>query len=312
MSVRTLLMVTASTPDVDGLTRGWRAISDYTGSPPGPVSPTLQALWGTPAGVHARASVSVVPGIERGYVRFVATDVAKEPELPQRRVGPYAMEFFSRDVREVHARILADGTFIPRTPPIEFDMSAIGSGEARSFAARDQSGSWFMFTTMLSVPPPRPLPTVPQLVGPAINMPCARLDRAPVDRLYGEVLGMPVRFEGRLPKADAGRVTGLSPEGSFGVLVHFLGDGQMAEHHFHEPDELAPPWRVPEHLKPGPCVYTFEGDDLAGIAARAAEGGFAVRGPFEVPDDPYRGRSVLVLDGPDDEKIEIIDAGAPA
>jgi len=300
-------MVTASTPDVVGLTLGWRAISGYEGTAPGPVSPGLHALWGTPSGVHATASVSWVPGIDRGFVRFVTTDVEKEPDLPQRRVGPYAMEFFSRDVGEVHARILAEGTLTPRTPPIDFDMSAIGSGNARSFAARDRSGTWFFFTTMITVPAPRPLPTVPQLVGPAINMPSARLQRPPVDRLYGEVLGIPVRFEGRLTNADAGRVTGLPPDGHFDVLVHFLGDGQMAEHHFHEPGELAPPWQVPARLKPGPCVCTFEGDDLAGIADRAASQGFSVRGPLRIPDFPYQGRPVLVVDGPDDEKIEIID-----
>jgi hypothetical protein len=301
-------MYTATTAEAGRLAEAWAAVSEHERVGGGPVSAELRALWGVEAGAHPRATVLGAPASSRGYLRLVDSDVEVADELPARRVGPFGFELFSRDVDLVHQRLVRDGTFAALSAPTDYDMSVIGSGIGRSFAARGPGGIWILITTMISVPPPRPLPAVEQLVGPVVNMPIATLAREPAVRLYHEALGIPVRFDGRLADPVVNAVISLPADRAFHCTVFSIGDGQLVEHHVHPPGTLAPPVRPPGRLRPGPAGYAFTVDDLGGAVEAARVAGHEVRGPLPVPDAPYAGRRVACLDGPDGEAVELIEA----
>jgi len=286
------------------------AVSGYELVWSGTPSEQLRSLWGESADGHAHAVVTAPAGSSRGLVRFISTDLECPLDPPESRQGPFGMEFFSADVDEVHSLVAASGLLAPLGEPTDYDMSSIGSGTARSFAASGPAGIWFLFTTMTWVPPPRQLPRVAQRVGPVINMPVASYDPQPSLELYRDLLGMAVRFEGRLADPVVNRIVGLDPGRGFDVKVFSLGDGQMAEHHYHPAGALEPPLEHPGKLRPGPAVITFGGSDIAQIATLAHQGGWKVRGPVAVPEPPYEGASVLSLDGPDGETVEIVQEPA--
>lgn len=310
MSVTKLLMLTITTPDLDDLAASWTEISEYQTSGTEKIGASLRSLWGAAADAHDRGAVFQAPGSSRGLVRFVNTDVEIPRDEPESRHGPLGLEFFSRSVNEAYARVQAEGSFRAFTPPVDYDMTGIGSGLASSFAAIGPGGLWFLVTTMQSVPPPRPLPTVEQVFGPVINMPITASDPGPVGLLYGDILGMSIRFAGTLKDAQANSIVGIEPERSFEVAVYSLGDGQMVEHHFHPPGSLLAPIRPTGRLRPGPAALTFEATGVSTMIERASSAGFTVRGPVSVEDHPYRGRNVAAIEGPNSELVELIETEA--
>jgi catechol 2,3-dioxygenase-like lactoylglutathione lyase family enzyme len=307
MAVTEFLMFTATTPDAAALAESWRQVSDYQVVASDPSEAPLLDLWAVPPGSHESSVVLAAPGAHRGMLRLVETDVPVPEELPATRLGPFGFEFFSRDVDEVYDRLIADGTFRPLSAPRDYDMSAIGSGIGRSFAARGPGGVWMLLTTMKSVPPPRPLPTVPELVGPVINMPVAASDREQAVAFWNGLLGVPIRFDGELADPEVNSVILLPPDRAFYCTVFSVGDGRMAEHHFHPSGSLAPDARPSNRLRPGPAAYTLLVDDLDLVVAAASADDRVVRGPFRVNGAPYGGRRVAAIVGPHGELVELVD-----
>lgn len=304
---RSLEMVSATSTDVDAFVAAWCGVSGYEVVADSPTCAELEKLWGADAGAHARSVVLRSPGSERGLLRLIETDEPAPDSGPARRVGPFGMEFFSAEVTEVWERMAAEGSFRPYTEPVDYDMSSIGSGRATSFAARGPSGVWVLVTTMRWVPPPRPLPVVEQLVGPVINLPVATPPSSQPEAFYVRGLGMEVRFAGELADPTVNRIIGLEPDRRFSAKVFSLGDGQMAEHHFHEASRLEADARRPGRLRAGPAVLTLAANGVGVVAERLAGLGFAVRGPVPVPDPPYGGRAVVVADGPSGETVELVE-----
>jgi len=304
---RALCMVSATTTSLDALVDSWCEVSGYQVVADQPTSAELEKLWGVDAGAHGRSVVLRAPGSDHGLLRFVETDVAAPAGGPARRVGPFGMEFFSAEVRDVWARMRAEGSFEPYTEPVDYDMSAIGSGRATSFAARGPSGVWVLVTTMRWVPPPRPLPVVEQLVGPVINLPIATPPSKRPEACYVGGLGMAVRFSGELADETVNRIIGLEPDRRFFARVFSLGDGQMAEHHYHDAHLLHASPGQPGRLRSGPAVLTLWTNGVARVAERLVGLGFTVRGPLPVQEVPYQGRAVAVADGPSGETIELVE-----
>ena len=312
MAVQEFMMFTASTPDADALAAAWSRVTGYEVVEAGGTAAELRGLWGAAPGSHPRNVVLAAPGAARGMLRLVETDVPVADELPASRLGPFGFEFFSRDVDEFHARLVADGTFQALAPPHDYDMSAIGSGIGRSFAARGPGGIWMLLTTMKSVPPPRPLPAVAQLVGPVVNMPMAARDRDRAILFWRDLLGVPVRFDGTMADPVVNSVISLPPDRAFHCTVFSVGDGQLAEHHFHPEGSVAPDPRPPGRLRPGPAAYTCRVDDLDSVVAAARAQRRGVRGPAGVGCAPYRGRRVAAVAGPQGELVELVETPARA
>jgi hypothetical protein len=305
---RSLEMVSATSTDIDAFVAAWCTVSGYEVVADLPTCPELGKLWGVDAEAHPRSVVLRSPGTERGVLRLVETEEPAPGSGPARRVGPFGMEFFSAEAPEVWERMVAEGSFRPYTEPVDYDMSSIGSGKATSFAALGPSGVWVLITTMRWVPPPRPLPVVDQLVGPVINLPVATPPSPRPEAFYVEGLGMEVRFSGELADPTVNRIIGLEPDRRFFAKVFSLGDGQMAEHHFHDASRLEADPRRPGRLRAGPAVLTLAANGIGMVAERLAGLGFSVRGPLAVPDPPYRGRAVVVADGPSGETVELVEA----
>lgn len=310
MAVQEFMMFTASTPDAEALASAWSRVTGYEVLEAGPTEAGLRDLWGVAPESHPRSAVLAAPGAARGMLRLVETDVPVADELPASRLGPFGFEFFSRDVDEIHGRLVADGTFEPLAAPHDYDMTAIGSGTGRSFAARGPGGVWMLLTTMQWVPPPRPLPTVDQLVGPVVNMPMAARDRDKAVAFWRDLLGVPVRFDGRMSDPVVNAVISLPPERSFHCTVFSVGDGQLAEHHFHPDGSVAADLRPQGRLRPGPAAYTCRVDDLDTLVAAARTQGLQVRGPIEISCAPYRGRRVAAAVGPQGELVELVETRA--
>ena len=236
-------MVTATVADLAGIAEAWRLGTDYEVVEQQHVPPELEIVWGTTPAAHPAAVLTRAPGSDRGLVRLVAGEegIASHPVYSVR--GPMAVEFFARDAAAVHARF--GGTpFQALSPPINYDLTSIGSGRVQSVGFR-APGGWTVFvSTMKWVPPPRQLPVVAQHLGPAINMPIVALERQRSNEFYSGLLGIPVRFDGPVQDPSVNRIMGAPPDLAYHITVFFIADGQMAEHHFHDPRrviEAGPP-----------------------------------------------------------------------
>jgi len=220
-----------------------------------------------------------------------------------------AIEFFARDATAVHSRLAAGGILEPITDPIDYDLSSIGSGRVQSVGFRAPGGLVLFVSTMTWVPPPRPLPVSPHFLGPAINMPVVAPagDREASNHFYSELLGMPIRFDGPVQDPEVNRIMGAPPDLGFHISVFSIGDGQMAEHHFHADHRLAEALPAPGRLRDGPVGSSYRIDDFEATLARARAEGVVVRGPAAVAEVPYDGRRVAGLTGPNGELVELVE-----
>ena len=239
MPARELLMVTAGVPSLREAADGWAAATGHELLSEHDVGDDLAGLWGDAAAT--RAAVFAAPQSQRGFVRLVETGAGRSRRLPVEETGPFAIEFFSRDVEEAGERIAAAAGFELRSPPTRYDLQSIGSGHCRSLAAQGPGDLWIFVTTMDWVPPPRELPTVPQLVGAAINSPIVAVDRPAAVAFWRDLLGVPIRFDGTVSDPEVNGIMLAPPDWSFHITVFSFGDGQMIEHHFHRASVL--PWR---------------------------------------------------------------------
>ena len=221
-------------------------------------------------------------------------------------LGPFGFELFARDVDAVYREMVADQVFVPQTAPTVFDLGGIGSGLCRSFAARGPGEIWVLITTMLTVPPPRPLPVTTDFVGPVVTMPIAALDRQAVVDLYSAVLGIPIRFDGEMRDRDVNRIMSAGDDWRIHITVFFIEDGQLVEHHFHMPGDLAAMPTLRGSLRTGPAIYTFTVSDFEATIDAARACGIPVRGPVRLDGFPYSDGMVACLDGPNHELVEIV------
>ncbi|HLI14632.1 MAG TPA: hypothetical protein VKV23_01085 [Acidimicrobiales bacterium] len=307
MPVTELRMISAAVPELDAASAAWAALSGHELRFEGPLDEELPTLWGLPTATGSRQAVFGAPGSRRGLVRFLSTDEAARRSRPVERLGPFAIEFFSREVDEVAARATPGSAFALRSPPTAYDLQAIGSGACRSLALQGPGDLWMFVTTLDWVPPPRPLPRVPDLVGPAVNAPIAAVDRAGALRFWHELLGMAVRFDGVVGDPHVNAIMLAPAEWEFRISVFSLGDGQMVEHHFHPPGRLGGAAAPGRSLLPGVTGYTFAASRLDELLAAARQLGVATRGPARCPAPPYEGRRVACLVDPTGALVELVE-----
>jgi catechol 2,3-dioxygenase-like lactoylglutathione lyase family enzyme len=219
-----------------------------------------------------------------------------------------AIEFFARDASEVHSRFSRGTLFSPITEPVDYDLSSIGSGRVQSVGFRADGGLTIFVSTMKWVPPPRALPVSAHFLGPAINMPIVALDRERSNEFYAGVLGMPVRFDGSVRDADVNRIMGAPADLGFHITVFFIADGQMAEHHFHDPARVHEPARVIKRFNSGAVGATYRVEGLDGIIHRARAAGYKERGPLKLAVAPYGSARVAAISGPNGELVELVES----
>ena len=300
-------MVTATVPDLDAMLPAWTAATEYEVVDRHQVPGGLASLWGTKAGAHRSAAVTRAPGGERGFVRLVDGGAAA-PARPIYEVqGPIAIEFFARDASEVHSRLSQGTAFVPITEPVDYDLTSIGSGTGQSVGFRSAGGLTLFVSTMKWVPPPRQLPVSAQFLGPAVNMPIVALDRERSNDFYTGLLGIPVRFDGPVQDADVNRIMGAPAELGYHITVFFLADGQMAEHHFHDPRRVVAPEAAAGRLRGGAAGSTFRVTGLDDILERARGAGYEARGPAVLGVPPYGSNRVAALRGPNGELVELVE-----
>jgi catechol 2,3-dioxygenase-like lactoylglutathione lyase family enzyme len=308
MSATELLMVTAVVPDLDAISAAWTAATEYQVVQHHQVPPELDTLWETDRGSHPAALVTQAPNSRRGLVRFVAGAKSRQDGPIYERRGPMAIEFFARDASEVHSRFSRGTAFSPITEPVDYDLSSIGSGRVQSAGFRADGGLTIFVSTMKWVPPPRALPVSAQFLGPAINMPIVALDRERSNEFYAGVLGMPVRFDGSVRDADVNRIMGAPADLGFHITVFFIADGQMAEHHFHDPARVHEPARVIKRLNSGAVGATYRVEGLDLIINRARAAGYKERGPLKLGVAPYGSARVAAISGPNGELVELVES----
>ena len=163
-----------------------------------------------------------------------------------------------------------------------------------------------LVTTTTSVPAPRPLPSTPHLAGPVMNLPITGGDRDAGLRLYGDLLGMPLRFDHTYADPGMNRILGLPEDRVMAWTIFSIGDGRLCDHHYPEDFVPEPPLVHPGRLRPGAAGHTFVVDDLADAVSRVSSGGYVVRGPVRIDAAPYDGRSVAAFVGADDELVELV------
>lgn len=301
-----LQMVTATVPDLHGIAAAWLAGTDYEMVEWQRVSAELETVWGTAPAAHPSLVLTRASGSARGLVRLVAGEglPAAHPIYSVR--GPMAIEFFANDAAAVHARF-AGTPFQAITAPIDYDLTSIGSGRVQSVGFR-APGGWTVFvSTMKWVPPPRPLPVTPQHLGPAINVPIVALDRERSNEFYSGVLGIPVRFDGPVQDADVNRIMGAPPDLAYHITVFFIADGQMAEHHFHDPRRVVEVPPAAGRLRSGAAGSSFRVQGLDAILERARAAGYSPRGPVTPGVAPYGSARVAGLTGPNGELVELVE-----
>lgn len=307
MPATSLLMVTASVPDLDSTASAWLDATEYEVVQRHDVGTDLESLWATAHGAHPAALVTRAPGTERGYIRLVggAAPAGERPVYETR--GPMAIEFFARDASEVHSRLSAGSVFAPITEPVDYDLSSIGSGRVQSVGFRAPGGLTLFVSTMKWVAPPRQLPVSPHFLGPAINQPIVALDRDRSNQFYTGLLEIPVRFDGPVQDADVNRIMGGPADLAYHITVFFIADGQMAEHHFHEPSRVVEPPPARGRLRGGAAGATYRVSDLDSVLRRARGAGYEPRGPVEIAAAPYEGRRVAAVTGPNSELVELVE-----
>lgn len=299
-------MVTVTVPDLEAAAEAWLRGTDYEVVERQQVPAELEAVWGTAPAAHPSAVLTRAPGSARGLVRLVAGEgpAAVHPIYSVR--GPMAVEFFARDAADVHARFR--GTrFQAITAPVDYDLTSIGSGLAQSVGFRAPGGWTVLVSTMKWVPPPRALPVSPEHLGPAINVPIVALDRERSNEFYSGVLDIPVRFDGPVQDPDVNRIMGAPPDLAFHITVFFIADGQMAEHHFHDPRRVAEAPPPAGRLRSGAVGSTFRVRGLDAILERARAAGYAPRGPVRPGVAPYGSARVAGLAGPNGELVELLE-----
>src|SRR5215467_12912683 len=264
-------MVTATVPDLAGIAEAWRLGTDYEVVEWQHVPSELEIVWATAPAAHPSAVLTRAPGSDRGLVRLVAGE---------------------------------EGT---ASPPIDYDLTSIGSGQVQSVGFH-APGGWTVFvSTMKWVPAPRQLPVVAQHLGPAINMPIVALDRERSNEFYSGLLGIPVRFDGPVQDPDVNRIMGAPPDLAYHITVFFIADGQMAEHHFHDPRRVIEAATPVGRLRKGAVGSTFRVQGLDAILERAQAAGYAPRGPVTTSVAPYEGARVAGLTGPNGELVEVVE-----
>ncbi len=308
MPATELLMVSATTPDLESTVKAWTAGTEYEVRAEGEVGSHLTELWDISPVAHRRAAVTAAPGASRGMVRFIGSDATRRPTRPIYEIrGPMAIEFFARDASLVHQRFLGGRDFVPITEPIDYDLSSIGSGRVQSVGLSTQWGLTVFISTMKWVPPPRALPVTPDFLGPAVNAPIVALDRERSVSFYSGLLGIPVRFDGRVRDAEVNRIMGAPPELEFHITVFFIADGQMAEHHFHDPNRVISNGGKPGQLRAGTVGSTYRVTGLDEIVSEARSMGYAPRGPHRIAGAPYDSARVACLAGPNGELVELVE-----
>ena len=309
MPATELLMVSATTPDLDLTASAWTAGTKYEVRAQGEVGSDLALLWGVTTEAHPRAVVTAAPGASRGMVRFIAGGDANRPPRPIYEIrGPMAIEFFAHDASAVHERFSRDRDFSPITEPIDYDLSSIGSGRVQSVGLSTNWGLTVFISTMKWVPPPRALPVTPDFLGPAVNVPIVALDRDKCVAFYSGVLGIPVRFDGPVHDADVNRIMGAPPDLAFHITVFFIADGQMAEHHFHDPGRVVRDGREAGRLRAGTVGSTYRVSGLDEIASKARSIGYECRGPAHIAGAPYKSARVACITGPNGELVELVES----
>jgi catechol 2,3-dioxygenase-like lactoylglutathione lyase family enzyme len=220
-----------------------------------------------------------------------------------------AIEFFAHDASRVYKRFLGDEQFTPITEPVDYDLSSIGSGRVQSVGFSNPWGLTVFVSTMKWVPPPRQLPVTENFLGPAVNVPIVALDPDASMAFYKDLLGIPVRFDGSVQDPDVNRIMGAPPDLRFHITVFFIGDGQMAEHHFHDPRRVVEHGRPPDRLRTGTLGSTYGVTGLDSILARARASGYEPRGPIVSRLPPYGSARVACLTGPNGELVELVERG---
>jgi catechol 2,3-dioxygenase-like lactoylglutathione lyase family enzyme len=309
MPATELLMVSAATPDLGSTIETWTAGTQYEIRGETEVSQELAQLWEVSPDAHPRASVTAAPGTSRGMVRFIAGGTARRPARPIYDIrGPMAIEFFARDASLVHERFAGDSDFVPITEPIDYDLSSIGSGRVQSVGLSTRWGLTVFISTMKWVPPPRALPVTADFLGPAVNAPIVALDRDRSVAFYSGLLGIPVRFDGAVRDADVNRIMGAPADLSFHITVFFIADGQMAEHHFHDPARVVADGRERGRLRAGTVGSTYRVTGLDEIVREARAMGYEPRGPLRITATPYDSARVAALTGPNGELVELVES----
>lgn len=305
MTTSALLGITAGVPDLEVAAAGFCNSFDYEQTDIYDLDIDTTALWATTPTRHPRAVLLTPPNGGR-FLRLVQSPEGVRRFRPIEEVGPFALEFFAKDVDEVALRLDKAEGFTLSSPPLDYDLQSIGSGICRSLAAHGPGDLWVFVTTIKWVPPPRILPVPKDFVSPPINAPIAATDRNAAVAFWNDLLGVPLRFDGDVLDPDINEIALSPPDWEFRITVFSFGDGQMIEHHFHPVSRLSP-LRPVEGIRSGAAGYTIAASDLEALCEKARDRGVEVRGPICIASPPYNGALTAVMIDPHGVLVELVE-----
>jgi catechol 2,3-dioxygenase-like lactoylglutathione lyase family enzyme len=301
-----VLLETIVTRDLDRAVAAWTQTLGWEVRHQSKVDAALAEFWHVEQSDFGRYAVLVSPGTEQGYLRLLEGPTDDDTGSFH-HPGLFNAEFLCQDVDELHGRLQESTEFEPLCSPTTYDLASTGGACSRSFATRGPGGAGVFFTTYLSVPPPRELPVCEHLVGPMFNSAMAVEDGDAMTVFFETLLGMERRLEGRIASPAINRILDLPEEWGFHMVVYKgQGDG-LIEVDVHE-HELPRGFGSPEgKLKPGNSFLTVETSDIDEIARRGSELGRIRSMPTRLSQPPFGGRRVMLLRGPADEPVEVVE-----
>lgn len=292
---------------VDGL--GWQPFADHA------VDARFESLWGIAAGsAGGEARVLRSGSMTRGMVRIVrGRERARSRALATRWAGVEMV--VGHDLDALHARLEALGGFHTFVPPSDWDWTEYGSNLHRAFIGTAPGGTHLAFTMALTKPVGREFPAAQAQVGHVFDVPLVTTRFEAMKRFYCGTLGMVPFLQSAFVDHLWHRLWKLPPQAPARLDIYKgnapgTGLGGI-ELQGYGPDLVdAEPARA-DQFDGGACLLTYTSDDIdAACAAVAADPSARLLSrPRAIDAAPYRGARAFAFQGPDGERVEVIERG---
>lgn len=309
------MTIATRTPDalhrlfVDGL--GWQPFASHA------IDAGFEALWGLAPGSAGREARVLRSGtMGRGMVRIVqGSERPRRRALATRWAGIEMV--VGHDLDALHARLAALEGFRTFVPPSDWDWTEYGSNLHRAFIGTAPGGTHLAFTMALTKPEGREFPAAQAeaQVGHVFDVPLVTTRFEAMKRFYCGTLGMVPFLQSafrdhlwhrlwKLPPESPARLDiykGNAPGTGLGGIELQGYEGELVDT---EP-------ALAEQFDGGACLLTYTSDDLdAACAAVAADPAARLLSrPRVVDAAPYRGARAFAFQGPDGERVEVIERG---
>jgi catechol 2,3-dioxygenase-like lactoylglutathione lyase family enzyme len=307
------MTISSSAPDalytlfVDGL--GWQPLCSH------PVDARFEYAWGlAPGSAGTEARVLRSGTMERGMVRIVrGHERARSRAMAARWAGVEMV--VGHDLDALHARLAEFEGFRTFVPPSDWDWTEYGSNLHRAFIGTAPGGTHLAFTMALTRPVGRDFPATQAQVGHVFDVPLVTTGFEAMKRFYCGTLGMVPFLQSSFRDHLWHRLWKLPPDSPARLDIYKgnapgtgLGGIELQGYETHIVDAEA---ARADRFDGGACMLTYTSDDLDGAYAAVAADPAArvLSAPRALDAAPYRGARAFAFQGPDGERVEVVERG---